>query len=235
MGARVVARQSRQPGIDDIANARDGQRGLGDIGGQHHAARGARREYALLLAGGKAAEEGQDFDTARLVLFQSLAGFANVAFGGQEDEKVALSRFCENIIDGGCGGVYIGIVAAVLHPLVQRPVAHLDREHAARNFDDRRVVEGAGEGLSIDGGRGDDDFEFGALAAQQPQIAEQEVDIEAALMRFVDDNSIVFEQVGVGLGLSQQHPVGDDLDTGFGRSLVAEANLAADIAAVAHA
>ena len=53
-------------------------------------------------------------------------------------------------------------------------------------------------------------------------------------MGFIHDNGVVFEQVGIGLGLGQQHAVGHDLDAGLGSSLVAEADFAADIAAVGH-
>ena len=54
-------------------------------------------------------------------------------------------------------------------------------------------------------------------------------------MGLVHDNGVVFEQVGIGLGLGEQHAVGHDLDAGLGCSLVAEADFAADIAAVGYA
>ena len=53
-------------------------------------------------------------------------------------------------------------------------------------------------------------------------------------MSFIYDNGVVFEQVGIALGLGQQDAVGHDLDAGLGRGLVAEADFAADIAAVGH-
>ena len=53
-------------------------------------------------------------------------------------------------------------------------------------------------------------------------------------MRLVNDDRIVFEQVGVGLRFGEQHAVGHDLDASLRCGLVAEADFAADVAAVRY-
>jgi hypothetical protein len=55
-------------------------------------------------------------------------------------------------------------------------------------------VEVLGEALRVDGGGGDDQLQVRALGQQLLQIAEQEVDVEAALVGLVDDQRVVFVQ-----------------------------------------
>jgi hypothetical protein len=43
------------------------------------------------------------------------------------------------------------------------------------------------EALRVDRGRGDDDLEVGPAGQQPLQVAEDEVDVQAALVRLVDD------------------------------------------------
>ena len=43
----------------------------------------------------------------------------------------------------------------------------------------------------VDGGAGDDQLEVGPLRQQLPEVAEQEVDVEAPLVRLVDDDRVV--------------------------------------------
>ena len=80
----------------------------------------------------------------------------------------------------------------------QRAVADLDRVGAAGDLDDRRrlppVGEVLGEALGVDGRRGDDQLEVGPARQQLLEVAEQEVDVEAALVRLVDDDRVVAAQ-----------------------------------------
>ena len=88
-----------------------------------------------------------------------------------------------------------------------------------------------GEALGVDGGRGDDDLEVGALGQQARQVAQDEVDVEAALVGLVHDDRVVAAQLGVGLDLRQQDAVGHELDQGVLADLLGEAHLVADDAA----
>ena len=60
LGAEAVARDARVAGVDDVADPRHGQRGLGDVGGQHYPAAGMRREDAMLLGDGQPGVERDD-------------------------------------------------------------------------------------------------------------------------------------------------------------------------------
>ena len=75
-----------------------------------------------------------------------------------------------------------------------------------------RAGEVPGEPLRVDGRRGDDHLEVGAAGQQLLEVAEDEVDVEAALVRLVDDQRVVAAQHPVGLDLGQQDAVGHQLD-----------------------
>src|SRR5690606_9661321 len=94
------------------------------------------------------------------------------------------------------------------------------------DLDHGRAVEVAREALGIDGGRGDDDLEVGPLRQQLLEITEQEIDVEAALVRLVDDDGVVGFEEAVALRLGKQDAVGHELDVARFRQLVVEAHLA---------
>ena len=48
-----------------------------------------------------------------------------------------------------------------------------------------------GEALGVDRRGSDDDFEIRPLVLEAPQITDDEVDVEAALVRLVDDQRVV--------------------------------------------
>ncbi len=110
----------------------------------------------------------------------------------------------------------------------ERPIAHFHRIRAARHLDDRRVAEMLREALGLDRRRGDDHLEIRALRQQALEIAKQEVDVEAALVRFVDDDRVVGPQQPIALRLGEQDAVGHELHVRLGRDLVGEAHLVAD-------
>ncbi len=110
-------------------------------------------------------------------------------------------------------------------------VAQLDRVGAARHLDDRGAEVG-GEPFGVDGGGGDDHLEVGPAGEHVGEVAEQEVDVEAALVGLVDDQGVVAAQQPVALHLCQQDAVGHELDQGVLAHLVREAHRVAD--QVAH-
>jgi len=61
---------------------------------------------------------------------------------------------------------------------------------------------------------GDDDLEVGAARQQLGEVAQDEVDVEAALVGLIDDDRVVGEQLSVGLDLGEQDAVGHQLDQG---------------------
>ena len=114
-----------------------------------------------------------------------------------------------------------------LRQLDQRPVADLDRVGAPGHLDHRRV-EVLGEPVHVDGRAGDDQLEVRPARQQPLEVAEQEVDVEAALVRLVDDDRVVAAQVAIALQLGEQDAVGHQLDPAALRRPVGEPHLVAD-------
>jgi hypothetical protein len=239
--AHRVALDSREPGIDHVADSRHGQRGLGDVGREHDAAAAAAREHPLLLRDGQPRVERQDLDVARVgplreAAAQELRGLADLALAGQEHEDVA-GAFAPEVLGRGDDGVLeLLLVVGLLLAGRERPVAHLDGVHAPRNLDHRRGSrlavdhgrEVAREALGIECGRGHDHLQVRPFRQQLLQEAQQEVDVEAALVRLVDDERVVGREPPVALGLGEQDAVGHQLDERVGLRVVGEAHLVAD-------
>ena len=152
LAAKAVALDPRRAGVDDEADARHGERGLGDVGGEDDAARAVRREHLVLLLLRQAREQRQHLDAGRMVLAQPLGGVADLALAGQEDEDVAGARgavAAPELVDGVADRVAEVVVAA----LDERPPADLDRIEPARDLDHRRRAVGAGEVAARSGRR----------------------------------------------------------------------------------
>ncbi len=118
----------------------------------------------------------------------------------------------------------------------QGPVADLDGVHPSGHLDDRGlpsavVGEVPGEPLGVDGRRRDDQLQVGASRQQSPEVAEQEVDVEAPLVGLVDDDRVVAAELPVALELGEQDAVGHHLDPGVARRAIGEAHLVADLGA----
>ena len=93
----------------------------------------------------------------------------------------------------------------------------------------RRRRSARREPLRVDRRRGDDHLEVGPAGQQLLEVAEDEVDVEAALVRLVDDERVVLAQHPVALDLGQQDAVGHQLDQACASlDLVGEAHLVAD-------
>jgi hypothetical protein len=99
---------------------------------------------------------------------------------------------------------------------------------SARDLNDRRVVKVPGKTLRVDRCRGDDQLQVAALGQELLKVAEEEVDVQAALVRLVDDQRVVLFEPDVALRLGEQDAVGHQLDQGIGSGAVAEADLVAN-------
>src|SRR5689334_22492689 len=86
----------------------------------------------------------------------------------------------------------------------------------------------AREAFGIDRRRRNHHPQRGPTGDQLLHVAEQEVDVEAALVRFIEDERRILAQVAVALRLGEQDAVGHDLDRGAGADLLVKAHLAAD-------
>ena len=92
--ARRETRHADLPGVDNRPDARDGEGGLGDVGGEHDPAPDMRREDPVLLLGRQAAIERREFHRIPEAIRQGLAGVTDLALTGEEDEDVAIA-ICE--------------------------------------------------------------------------------------------------------------------------------------------
>ena len=86
---RAVAADAREPGIDDVADARHGQRRLGDVGREHDARRLAGLEDPPLPRRREARIERQQLVALRAEPRERVLGVADPALAGQEHEHVA--------------------------------------------------------------------------------------------------------------------------------------------------
>ena len=154
LGARGVAADPGDAGVDDVADAGHGQRGLGHVGGEHDAAYGhrvARRRPGAARrprAGSRAARSRRP--SASVETRQLVGGVADLALAGQEDQHVART-LGRQLLDGVADR--LGLVAddrlallVVLRQLQQRPVADLDGVGATGDLDDRARRSGARTG-----------------------------------------------------------------------------------------
>ena len=157
LGAVAVAADARGAAVDHIADARHGQRGFGNVGGQHYPAPGMGLEDLLLLGRRQARVQRQDLGMAQLGLAQDLGGIADLTLARQEHQHIAgalaLAAFVMGqLIEGSedrlvDGQVVLDPVALFVLFAGQRAVPGFHREGTAGHLDDRRPVEMLGEPL----------------------------------------------------------------------------------------
>ena len=99
----------------------------------------------------------------------------------------------------------------------QRAVADLDRVGPPGDLDDRGGR--AGRSAKCSANRSGSivaevmiSLRSGPARQQPAEVAEQEVDVQAALVRLVDDDRVVLAQLPVALELGEQDAVGHQLD-----------------------
>ena len=228
-----VAGDPRGARVDHVVDARHRQRRLGDVGGEHDAAAGVRLEHPLLLGDREPRVERHDLGVAEAPLAEGLGRLADLPLARQEHEDVAPLpvdvAFALQLGDGVADRVeQVAIRVGVRVVRVDdRPVAHLDREAAPGDLDDGGG-EVLGEALHVDRRRGDHDLEVGAAGEQLGQVAEDEVDVEAALVGLVDDQRVVLQQRAITRQLGEQDAIGHQLDQRVLADLVGEPDLPAD-------
>ena len=85
-----------------------------------------------------------------------------------------------------------------------------------------------GEALRVDGRGGDDDLQVRALRQDALEVAEDEVNVQAAFVRLVNDEGRVAAQQLVVLNFGEQNTVGHELDGAVLADLGGESHLVAD-------
>ena len=160
-------------------------------------------------------------------VFQRVGGVADLPLTAEKDQDVAGPGGAQ-LVHGGTDG--LGLIARFLVGAVRvgdRPVPDLDRVRPPGHLDHRRPAEGLAEALRVDGGGGDDDLEVGPARQQALEVAQDEVDVQAALVRLVNDQRVVTKQPPVALHLGQQDAVGHQLDQRLVAGVVVEPHLIA--------
>ena len=182
-----------------------------------------------------------------MVLAQGLTGFADFALARQKHQDVTWTHagaLVHRTNDGlnhvplfvtreaafvpTCGAIlslrFIGVG--------DRTPANIDGIEPAGNLDDRRrlavtIGKMGGKPLGVNGGRGDDDLKVRPPGQQLPQITQQKIDVQAAFMRLVDDDSVVAFEQRVTLGLGEQNAVSHQLDSSLPAATILEPDLIA--------
>ena len=182
---RFVARHPRHAGIDDDADALDGERGFRDRGRQHDFSRAFRRgRDGLVLHGGiERAEQRHNFDRRILhALSQKILGAAD--FGGARQKRQHRA---------GIGAQRRG--NRIRHLPLQRriglaaEIARLDRESAALARHDGRIAQQFCNARAVESCRHHEDAKV--LAQARLRVARQrkaQIGIERAFVEFVEQH-----------------------------------------------
>ncbi len=187
----------------------------------------AAAEDLLLVGGREPRVQRQDLDARPEPSGEQLGRVADLPLPGEEREHVTVA-LGEQLLDG----VRERVEQLLVFP--RRPVPDLDGIGPARDLDDRRAAEVRAEALGVDRRARDDQLEVGSPRQDAVQAAEQEVDVERALVRLVDDHRVVAAQQRIAADLGQQQAVGDQADQGVLRAPVIEADRVTDGAAERH-
>ena len=164
-----------QAGVDHIANARHRERGLGQVGGQHHASTAPRPKDAVLVGLGQSAKEGQELHLrVEPAIAPGIDHGPNLSLSGQKDEHILGGQPC--MVGQGLFDPREHAVDEVGALVLRRPPAGLHRMQAARDLNDRcrlaRLAKMLGELLGLQARRGDDQSQPGAAREQAVQVAQ---------------------------------------------------------------
>ena len=227
VGIALHARESR---IDDVADAGHRHGGFGDIRCKNDAPQAPRGlEDPVLFGSGQASVKRQDVRLPDACFSQPVGGVTDFALAREEHQNVAPARDFElrhGVVDRGED------LIIVLIRILDRPVADFHRIGATGNREHRSVLpvlcEVFGKALGVDRRRRYDHLEVGALRQEALQVPEKEVDIDRALVRFVDDDGVVGAQERIPLRFRKENAVRHELDRGARSRMVRKAHLEAN-------
>ena len=189
------------------------------------------RKHALLVAPGEPRIKRQHLEARAEGLLDRLGGIAYLALARQEHQHVALpdfARFRAEFVERRDDAGRQARIEAVIDVRIERPEACLDRVAAPRDLEHRRAAEVAGEALRVDRRGGNEELQVRPARQHALEDAEQKIDVERALVRFVDDDCVVAPVERILARLGEQDAVGHQLDRGRGTRAVGEADLEAD-------
>ena len=118
--------------------------------------RASRLKTRCCCAVGQAGKEGKDRNPFPETSGKKVAGFPDVLFRRHEDQDVASLTPFHKIFNRPDRRLDMGDFPLFFQFGIEGLIADLDGIEPPGDLDDRGVVEGPGEFLRIDGGRGDD-------------------------------------------------------------------------------
>jgi hypothetical protein len=186
---------------------------------------GGGADGAVLLVGGEVAVEGKSKEAVGgEESGGAIDGAADLASAGEKDEYVTRplsleKAFAEKLREGLLDEVLKGKGRG-------GGVAEVGFKEAAFAADDGAVVEMAGDGVAIEGGGHDQEFEVGpAGELEAAEEGEGEVAFEMAFVEFVEDDGGDVAEVMVGEEAAGQDAFGQEAETGLLTGDVLKADL----------
>ena len=216
----IVALHPGEACVDAAADVGDGEGGLGHVGAEDDPPEFPRMEDLLLIGAAQAAVKLEHLHPGVAPAVEHVRRVPDLPFPGQEDERVAPELLFQIELH------------APRHQLRQLLVGFggeegvLDGEGPPLDVDDGGVVEESGKGSRVKRGRRDGDLQFGPSAADELQESQQEVDVEASFVGFVDDEGVVALEQFVRTALGEQDPVGHEFEERGGGGVLLKAHLA---------
>ncbi|MCB9829962.1 MAG: hypothetical protein H6806_09410 [Planctomycetes bacterium] len=177
---------------------------------------------AILLLDGQTGIQRHHIDGAQVLLGQVGADFGDLSRRGQEHEDVAGALVQQLANRRGHGPLELDRVAVLVG--ARRTPAHLHGIGAPGDFDHGGAVEVLRKALGVERGRRDDHAEVIASLDETSHVAQEEVDVEAALMRFVEQDRVVGQEIRIAPRCREQDAVGHHLDPAGGGRRVVEAH-----------
>ena len=213
-GLGAVEVHLREPRIDDVHHAVYGDARFRNVGGNNHFSLPREvQEYPGLVFMGQPSIQGQNGQLLpRIQLGKHLDAVLDGQLPLEEDKDVALGPFAHDSGDDVADGGY----EALMVPLdLRRGVDQLHRIHGGVDAYHRTAVEVFRKDFDVDRCRGNDGAELRPLPQDPLQHPQDEVDVEAALVGFVDHEHAVSGERAVPFELLEEDAVGHDLDHGL--------------------
>ena len=212
-GIGVEPRAAGAAAIDHDADIGNGERGLGNRGGQHHLAPtgGGGGKGGALCGKLHGTKEGADVEMRGQAMGKGGLDPADFTFAGQKDQKPALWRFRGGLNNQrGKGGLiaHRGIDGA-------RQPAGFHRKGAAFRGDHGRIAHQGRDGGGIERGRHDEDVQFVPQGGADFQgQGKAKIGVEAAFVEFIKDQAADARKFGIGLDHAGEDAFGHHLDPG---------------------
>ena len=205
LALHAVATDAGKTSVDHIGNAGHCNGCFSHIRGKYHLAPFQGQEYLLLLGWRQPGIERKYFGVAQFRLAQRHCHIPDFPLPAEEYQDVSqrwslrlLHGFdlAQRIYDALNKGFFILILAQF-----DWAIQNIHRIGSPRHRDNGGIAKMGREFLYIDRCRRDDDFEVRSFDEQLGKVAENEINIEAALVRLVDNQHFILAEKAVLLNL----------------------------------